>query len=57
MRKNAYLTPATKVFKMESTAIMAASGEQDYISIDVDNDGTYEEEFRSKNNMSLWDEE
>lgn len=57
MKKNTYFTPATKVFKMESTAIMAASGEQDYISIEVDNDGTYEEEFRSKNNMSLWDEE
>ena len=58
MKKLAYITPDIKVRQIESTAIMAASGEEDTISIEVDKDNTYDGTFRSKQNTSsLWDDE
>lgn len=59
MRKSTYMTPDIKVRQIETTALMAASGEEQNISIDVvDSNNTYEGTFHSKQHTTgLWDEE
>ena len=57
MKKSAYITPDIKVRQIEPTAIMAASGEEQNISIDVEG-GEYSGAFNSKQHSStLWDDE
>lgn len=59
MRKSTYITPDIKIRQIETTALMAASGEEQNISIDVvDSNSTFDGPFRSKQHTTgLWDEE
>lgn len=57
MKKSVYISPDIKVRQIEPTVLMAASGEEQNISIDVE-EGEYSGAFHSKQHTTgLWDEE
>lgn len=57
MKKAIYVTPVIEIHRIEPPVIMAGSGEQNNISIDVVDD-TFDDTFRSKQNKKgLWDED
>lgn len=58
MKKAIYVTPVIEIHRIESPVIMAGSGEQNNISIGVEDDPNdlFEETFRSKQTKKgLWD--
>ena len=61
MKKAIYVTPVIEIHRIEPPVIMAGSGEQNNISIDIveNPEGLlYEDIFRSKQNKKgLWDED
>lgn len=60
MKKAIYVTPVIEIHRIEPPVIMAGSGEQNNISIGVEDDPNdlFEETFRSKQNKKgLWDED
>ena len=57
MKKAIYVTPVIETHRIESPVIMAGSGGQNNMSIDVVDD-TFDDTFRSKQNKKgLWDED
>lgn len=57
MKKAIYVTPVIETHRIDSPVIMAGSGGQNNMSIDVVDD-TYDYTFRSKQNKKgLWDED
>ena len=57
MKKAIYVTPVIEIHRIEPPVIMAGSGEQNNISIDVVDD-TFGSTFRSKQTKKgLWDED
>lgn len=57
MKKAIYVTPVIEIHRIEPPVIMAGSGEQNNISIDVVDD-TFDSTFRSKQTKKgLWDED
>lgn len=60
MKKAIYVTPVIEIHRIEPPVIMAGSGEQNNISIGVEDDPNdlFEETFRSKQTKKgLWDED
>ena len=59
MKKAIYVTPVIEAHRIEPPVIMAGSGEQNNISIDVDDSNNlFDGTFRSKQNKKgLWDED
>lgn len=60
MKKAIYVTPVIETHRIDSPVIMAGSGGQNNISIDVveNPDDLFEGTFRSKQNKNgLWDED
>lgn len=60
MKKAIYVTPVIETHRIEPPVIMAGSGEQNNISIGVEDDPNdlFEETFRSKQTKKgLWDED
>lgn len=56
MKKAIYVTPVIETHRIDSPVIMAGSGGQNNMSIDVVDD-TFDDTFRSKQNKKgLWDE-
>ena len=58
MKKAIYVTPVIETHRIESPVIMAGSGGQNNMSIDVEDDPNdiFEETFRSKQTKKgLWD--
>lgn len=58
MKKAIYVTPVIETHRIESPVIMASSGGQNNMSIDVEDDPNdlFEETFRSKQTKKgLWD--
>lgn len=58
MKKAIYVTPVIEIHRIESPVIMAGSGGQNNMSIDVEDDPNdlFEETFRSKQTKKgLWD--
>jgi hypothetical protein len=58
MKKAIYVTPVIEIHRIEPPVIMAGSGEQNNISIGVEDDPNdlFEETFRSKQTKKgLWD--
>ena len=58
MKKAIYVTPVIEIHRIDSPVIMAGSGGQNNMSIDVEDDPNdlFEETFRSKQTKkSLWD--
>lgn len=58
MKKAIYVTPVIETHRIDSPVIMAGSGEQNNISIGVEDDPNdlFEETFRSKQTKKgLWD--
>ena len=58
MKKAFYVTPVIEIHRIEPPVIMAGSGEQNNISIGVEDDPNdlFEETFRSKQTKKgLWD--
>ena len=58
MKKAIYVTPVIEAHRIESPVIMAGSGGQNNMSIDVEDDPNdlFEETFRSKQTKKgLWD--
>ncbi|MBN2917564.1 MAG: hypothetical protein JTJ26_15885 [Prevotella sp.] len=57
MKKAIYVTPVIETHRIDSPVIMAGSGGQNNMSIDVVDD-TFDDTFRSKQNKKgLWDED
>ena len=57
MKKVIYVTPVIETHRIDSPVIMAGSGGQNNMSIDVVDD-TFDDTFRSKQNKKgLWDED
>lgn len=57
MKKAIYVTPVIEIHRIEPPVIMAGSGGQNNMSIDVVDD-TFDDTFRSKQNKKgLWDED
>lgn len=55
MKKAIYVTPVIETHRIDSPVIMAGSGGQNNMSIDVVDD-TFDDTFRSKQNKKgLWD--
>ena len=59
MKKAIYVTPVIETHRIEPPVIMAGSGEQNNMSIGVeDPNDIFEDTFRSKQNKKgLWDED
>lgn len=59
MKKAIYVTPIIEIQRIEPPVIMAGSGGQNSIPIDVDDsNGLFDGTFRSKQNKKgLWDED
>lgn len=59
MKKAIYVTPIIEIHRIEPPVIMAGSGEQNNMSIGVeDPTDLFDDTFRSKQNkMGLWDED
>lgn len=58
MKKAIYVTPVIEIHRIDSPVIMAGSGGQNNMSIDVEDDPNdlFEETFRSKQTKNgLWD--
>lgn len=58
MKKAIYVTPVIEIHRIDSPVIMAGSGGQNNMSIDVEDDPNdlFEETFRSKQTKKvLWD--
>lgn len=58
MKKAIYVTPVIEIHRIEPPVIMAGSGEQNNISIGVEDDPSdiFEDTFRSKQTKKgLWD--
>lgn len=56
MKKQAYITPATRIYKVESQNIMAASG-PDKVYSDESNGISDEAKILSRRSGGLWDDE
>lgn len=57
MKKAIYVTPVIETHRIDSPVIMAGSGGQNNMSIDVVDD-TFDDTFRSKQNKKgLWNED
>lgn len=57
MKKAIYIKPIIETHRIDSPVIMAGSGGQNNMSIDVVDD-TFDDTFRSKQNKKgLWDED
>lgn len=57
MKKAIYVTPVIETHRIDSPVIMAGSGGQNNMSIDVVDD-TFDDTFRSKQTKKgLWDED
>ena len=57
MKKAIYVTPVIETHRIDSPVIMAGSGGQNNMSLDVVDD-TFDDTFRSKQNKKgLWDED
>ncbi len=57
MKKAIYVTPVIETHRIDSPVIMAGSGGQNNMSIDVVDD-IFDDTFRSKQNKKgLWDED